>query len=309
MMRTTKILIFSICLLLIIQLFSISSVNANSDILIDSYISPYNQDRVVRDYHPSASYFSACGVALNISDNYFLTKISFYCYKTGSPTGTAYIKVYGVTPSEPPWQPNATLYTTSNPIDVSTLPTSINWVNFTFDGTFILQKNSGYCFAFENPSSGNIDVDNCPIFGHDNLDGDTDANSFTYRNGWSHTSHDMLFRLYGVAYEVGWKQVETWSGTITGKTFYLIETWFGTLQCIAWNFVEAWISEHVIIAEMLIALPFTAISLICGFMSIPMLVLSGKKKNKWLFFMGIGCLMLCIILFLIIASLEIGTFI
>lgn len=172
--------------------------------IIDSYTSP-NSQYFLQDYHPSDSADkSAVGQSFTmVSSAKQITSAKFMLYKSGSPTGNAYVKLYdhsGVygTSSKPTGSPLAT----SNAFDVSTLTTgTTTWVTFTFSGAeqYVMTADAKYCIVFENPASGTIDSSNYVWHRCRTTDPDHSGNLFWYSNGaWSAFSGaDTMFYVYG----------------------------------------------------------------------------------------------------------------
>lgn len=89
--------------------------------------------------------FSQTFLTPNAGVTYNLTSANFYLAKTGSPTGTIYAKLFV---SSAAWgsngNPTGSALATSNGVDISTLPTSIGWVTFTFSTPYTMSANTAY---------------------------------------------------------------------------------------------------------------------------------------------------------------------
>jgi len=60
-----------------------------------------------------------------------------------------------------------------------------------------------------------------------------------YLNEPKSSSPAVVYSAYG------WRKVESWFGTVNGKTFNFIEKWFGVAVSKTFNFVESWIATVI----------------------------------------------------------------
>lgn len=95
-------------------------------------------------------------------DGNALKNVQFFLKKTGSPTGNATVKIYAETHATAfgtdSIPTGAALATSTTNLDVSTLTTSYQWLNFAFDGTFTPVNGTHYCVSIEYSagSTGNV---------------------------------------------------------------------------------------------------------------------------------------------------------
>lgn len=132
-----------------------------------------------------------------------LNSVKLYLKKTGSPTGSAYIKIYahsGIYGTSS--VPTGALLATSNAFDVSTLTTTYQLTEFTFSGTerIVLTNSTYYCLVMEIPYSGPFAR---VLFGADMSSPSHGGNSF-YWDGdlgvWvADNGVDLCFYVYGVS--------------------------------------------------------------------------------------------------------------
>ena len=101
--------------------------------IIDSY-SETNQSAIPR-YTYLGGTQQYWGQSFTNAHSALLTNCKFYLYKTGSPTGNIYAKIYthsGTYGTD--GKPTGSVLATSDAFDVSTLPASFQLIDFTFSG-------------------------------------------------------------------------------------------------------------------------------------------------------------------------------
>lgn len=170
-------------------------------ILKDSY-SETNEDTFhgLVDNHPSATGNSAGGQALTAGATFTLTSLKFYLKKTGSPTGTAYARLYASTGTVGTnAKPTGGVLASSAGFDVSTLTTNYALTTFDFSGDpYELQNGTDYCIAFEAQASGTCDGSNFAGMGLDGSSPSHGGSCFYYNNGWQDlAANDTCFYMYG----------------------------------------------------------------------------------------------------------------
>ncbi len=171
-------------------------------VVIDSY-EVSNTTLDLKTTHPSAvAQFSACGQTFRPTQNYTLTSIKFWLRKTGSPIGNAVACLYahsGTFGSS--GQPTGAALATSDVLDVSTLTTTLQYIELLFSGgqQYSLVANTPYCIVFQAPGSGTIDTDNYPQVGYQANTGTHEGNWVRHYSGnWGYSSdHDTRFIVYG----------------------------------------------------------------------------------------------------------------
>ena len=172
--------------------------------LIDSYSEPnQSANRALTGLFPTTENQRAAGGQCFqcVGGNYKLAFGQFYLYKAGSPTGTAYAKLYAMTGTYgSSGKPTGNPLATSDGFDVSTLPTGYQLITFTFSGTeqYAMTENAYYVIVFTNPTSGTIDTNNFVLIGSDTTS-PTHAGNYVkwFAGAWSEDSNeDCCFYVY-----------------------------------------------------------------------------------------------------------------
>ena len=158
--------------------------------LIDSYSeSNYSQDiDLSSDVQQEAQSFTGNGDSI--------TSCRFYLKKSGTPTGNLYAKIYthsGVygTSSVPTGGPLAT----SDALDISTLSTSYELVEFTFSTPYATIGDTNYVLSLEATTAVSVYI------GVDNVSPSHSGNrSYNFLGmGWEKdNTRDICFYVYGV---------------------------------------------------------------------------------------------------------------
>jgi len=173
-------------------------------ITIEGY-SESNYDRVlgpIATLHPSETWdFDSSESQSFIGAPAKVTAVGFYLRRRGFPSGFLYAVLYshtgilGLNST-----PNVEL-ARSDPIDISTIPTSFSLVTFNFseDQQVILKANVPYCIVLEGPRSGFVDNANCVQIGGDGSSPSHGGNWARYRYGqwWVMNGYDMIFYIFG----------------------------------------------------------------------------------------------------------------
>jgi hypothetical protein len=186
--------------------FGVASVNKYGSVssyatvssLIDSY--PTTNSGAYYIMYNDSSYEKLSQSFTAISS--ILTSCRFYLKKKGSPTGTAYAKLYAHTGAYGTSSvPTGGALATADGFDVSTLTTSDSLItfNFTGDNQYVLSAGTYYCIVIEY-SGG--DFNNSVYCSYDNTASTHSGNSARYRisgGSWTAQSTDLIFYVYGNA--------------------------------------------------------------------------------------------------------------
>jgi len=206
-------ILFVGCFLLYLGIFGTSGFAGLklqlSGTLIDSWATQ-NDGLGLMVLHPS----STSGVASRsagaqsftmLSTAIKITSCEFYMLKIGGPTGIGHAVLYACSGSYGAGStPIGAALATSDGFDVSTLTTSLQWIPVTFSGTnqYLMQANTHYSIAFENPTSGRIDTSNFPTLGlylAQGAPGHSGNLALYEASAWNggYSSYDMCFTVYG----------------------------------------------------------------------------------------------------------------
>lgn len=167
-----------------------------SGTLIDSY-SETNQN--ISD-HIYNNVSERAGQAITLSADYSITSVKFYIRKYNSPTGSIYAYIYACSGTVgSTGQPTGSPLATSDAIDISTLTSSFQLIEFTFSTPYNASAGD-YCIMLgfdEGSSSHNLEY---------GLDSSSPSHSgnYCYINAGSpnsSSSYDVPFYLYA---SVGW---------------------------------------------------------------------------------------------------------
>jgi hypothetical protein len=178
-----------------------------SQTLIDSY-SETNQDGGAS---VSAGSFNNQIVGQSFtgaSQIYGLQTVKFYLRKSGSPTGSAYAKLYshdGTYGSSS--LPTGSALATSSVLDVSTLTTEYQLITFTFSEPYYdINATTYYVITFDYAEGNNS---NYIEVGLDSSSPSHSGNSCYYTLGsWtSYTGWDFVFYVYGASAVTGAPQI------------------------------------------------------------------------------------------------------
>ena len=126
-------------------------------------------------------------------------KCTFYLNKYGSPTGSVYAKIYahtGVfgTSSLPTGSPLAV----SDPLDVSTLTSSTQLIDFNFSGANqISLENSTHYIVMCGGLTGANSTNYIQIY-YDGIDPAHGGNMCYLSGAWSYGATDLVFYIYGI---------------------------------------------------------------------------------------------------------------
>src|SRR3990167_3890748 len=186
-MRRVLVLMGILVLLLTVQ-------PVQADTLEDSYGSANNDgDELLGD-----AYNQAAGQAFTPKDTVDISEARFLLRKSGSPTGTAYARLYSITGAYGDTGIPANLLASSTGFDVSTLTTTYTMTSFSFVlPLYRVNEGVRYFIVVDFTGIGNpialgsaaIDVSNP---GHN-------GNMAEYQVSWnSFSSQDMIFEVYGV---------------------------------------------------------------------------------------------------------------
>ena len=197
---------------------------ASSDLpeeLVDSYSEEhYDFATALQALHPSASGYRSSGGQCFTTPSYGsrIVLAKFYLKKTGSPIGNAHAVLYAMTGTYgTDGKPTGSALATSDGFDVSTLTTSNQLITFTFTGAqqYVMQPNTHYCIAYENPTTGTIDASNYVSYGVDTFgDATHSGNEFLYFDS-SYTTYaydDAIFYVYGTPVSTKYEQFASLGG-------------------------------------------------------------------------------------------------
>jgi len=182
--------------------------------IIDSYVEA-NQNA---EQNILAGSVYATGQAFT-ADGSILDSAQFFLIKTGSPTGSAFAKIYATTGTfGTNAKPTGSALATSDAVDISTVTSSYSLISFAFTGVNAITLTNGvnYCVVV---SSNNGDGSNLLTVGSDSTSATHAGNSSrsSDETTWSTllAASDLIFYLYGVTPPAtGWVSKPTyfWDG-------------------------------------------------------------------------------------------------
>lgn len=129
----------------------------------------------------------------NLVGSYKLASAKFYMYRSGTPTGAMNMRavlyehsgVYGTSSIK-----TGSALATSSDVLVSSIGETIDWVTFTFDGTYSLTPGAYYCIEVELDADATGQV----VFG---IDATTPTHSGNYYASSANNARDLIFEVYG----------------------------------------------------------------------------------------------------------------
>jgi hypothetical protein len=140
------------------------------------------------------------GVSQSIIGNgNYLQKAYFDLEKAGSPTGNVYARLYASTGTHGSnAEPTGSYLSQSDAVDVSTLPTSHTWVEFTFSSMYQLNSGTTYCIVFVCQVGDSSNYVRAYRYGSGDHDGNY-AYSYDALSSWTTLSSSCLnFRIVTV---------------------------------------------------------------------------------------------------------------
>lgn len=134
-----------------------------------------------------------CGQAVIVSSSCVVTTLGLYLQKFASPTGNAYLRIYGCsgTPGSS-GSVTGSYLATSAAIDVSTLSSSWSWVEMPLTTPYSMTAGN-YCIVLEY--NDGTTTSNGVYVGFSGS-GSDDTGNLLYQNGNAYTSGDALYRIY-----------------------------------------------------------------------------------------------------------------
>ncbi len=165
---------------------------AKGQTLIDSYSESNTSSGV---YLYSSSYTSY-GNSFTNSNECTLGSCKFYLRKSGSPTGSAFAKLYSITGAYGVTStPSGSALAVSDAFDVSTLTTSNQLISFTFSGAnqITLTASTKYFIVCEFTSG---DASNYVRVNNDATSSTHSGNSARYLSSWGYQTSDCIFYVY-----------------------------------------------------------------------------------------------------------------
>jgi len=172
-----------------------NAIGEFDEVIVDSY-SESNQNAsmdLYGDGNGKGQSFTGDGGTLN--------SVIFYLNKSGSPTGSAYAKIYAHSGTFGTSSvPTGAALATSDGVNVSGIDTDYELVTFSFSGTEKITLTNGTKYVVTVEYSGG-DADNYLQTGFDNLNPTHDGNfSSLYLGTWSANSdYDLCFYVYTLA--------------------------------------------------------------------------------------------------------------
>ena len=155
----------------------------------------------------------------------YLAKMRFYIMRIGTVTGTLTAKLYAHSGSFGTTSvPGTALATCTTPVAVESIGASYQWVEFTFDGTYLMTAGAYYCAGFELTTfSTHDDIGNCIKLARDLSLPIHPGNHACYRNGNWDTEYptlprDTIFEVLASAGIVGDTYAVSMSATDGGST-------------------------------------------------------------------------------------------
>ena len=177
-------------LLLLITL----SWRANSQFMVDNF--PSANMTETRGFWLGHNTYVGQSFACNA--NCKITSARFYVYKSGSPTGNIYAILYSHTVTWGSTGLPLTLLETSSAVDISTFPSTSNWVTWTFSQTISLSSGTKYFIAlYYNAGSGGTN----PNYADQHYGTQAPGNYAYSNDGTSWTADanfDIVFEVYGI---------------------------------------------------------------------------------------------------------------
>lgn len=196
-MSSKKTNFVAIILLITLTLtFLAGSVSASTGVIASNSNGSINTAGIQNNHPSSNSSASALGQAFNVTTTAYITTVTVQMYKTGTATGTLTMYIYGLTGSYGTTAvPNSTLIDTStNTIDIASLPGGLVSRDFTFSGQVQLTENTQYTFAVE-ASDGTFAG---YVYLQIRTSSSYAGNAFNYvTSGWSPQTYDLFFTVYG----------------------------------------------------------------------------------------------------------------
>lgn len=168
--------------------------------IIDSYVG--SDDGGIDNFyalHPSATGdYSAGGQCFTGKAGYKISSVKFKMLKVGSPTGHLVACIYNITGSYgSTGTPTGAALATSNTVNAADLPTSFDWVEFTFASPLAISAQ--YYAVTMQCNDGFFDWQNYVTFSADSTSPAHDGNAFDYHNSaWgAYDWLDVNFYVYG----------------------------------------------------------------------------------------------------------------
>jgi len=179
---------------------------------LDSYSESNRDDYYhLNALHPSStSSISATAQSFTTpaTGTYTLATASWFLKKVGSPTGSAYAKIYAHSGTYGTSSvPTGAALATSDAFDISTLTTTFSLVSFTFSGAnqITLSTNTHYVVVFGEVVSGTLDGSNEVQVGVDGSSPTHGGNCGQYSSSvWNYAAYDLPFYVYGNLVTSGW---------------------------------------------------------------------------------------------------------
>lgn len=172
--------------------------------LIDSY-SESNQDNT----QPVSAYHNEWrGQSFTNSSAMTLDSAKFYLKKSGSPTGSGYVKIYAHTGTYGGLgKPTGAALATSGAFDVSTLTTSYQLITFNFSGAerITLSASTYYCVVFYYAGGGETDFVQLGDDGSSPSHSGSENYSTDGTNWTGNNENDACFYVYGEPIVEGFK--------------------------------------------------------------------------------------------------------
>lgn len=168
---------------------------SSGTITIDSY-SEANRDGNWNFY--TVNGYKQAGQAITLPSDVSITSVKFYLKKAGSPTGNAYAKIYASTGTVgTDAHPTGSALATSDALDVSTLTTSFQLIEFTFSTPYSASAGD-ICILVDYAGSA---APNYVYVGNDISSPTHSGNSFAQTHvgapNYSEFTYDACFYLYG----------------------------------------------------------------------------------------------------------------
>jgi hypothetical protein len=135
------------------------------------------------------------GQSFTCGGNFILASAKFYLYKTGSPTGSVYAKLWSHSGTYGSSSIGATLLATSAALNVATLTTTPTQKTFTFSGAEAINLSAGYYVVSLEYNGGN--GTNC-AFVYLSTSDVHGGNECYFTDSWAYNaSWDLRFEVLG----------------------------------------------------------------------------------------------------------------
>jgi hypothetical protein len=284
MKRTTKIILFSLfSLILLASLFNVKSVNANP---IEVLVTGQNETGTTTGIPIYGNNWYA--QTFTSSFDFYLTKVSHFLAKSGSPTGNLIISIKNTINGLPsgPDIVNATIdysnivYYSFRNVTFSTQPKLLAGVTYAIvirlnggdENNFIAWETNWY-----NPYPNGAMI--CSTNGGVTWTVDSYNRDFCFKVYGNIPEWNYVESWNGILHTIGWYAVESWFGSLVGWIWSLVEVWAGSIVGKCWSFVEVWRGVFPELPMFYVRSVMLYVGLGGLFCFMPLLGFAGKKRS------------------------------